>query len=157
MGLIIGSKIKQLIKGYPTVSDKYDVEGGINAGPDALEFGAPIYYTGTSGYYTGTYAAGKFAGICLATNVKLVQPYGAGSSATAKTEKGEAFNVCVRGFVAVEVKGTETELKTPGTLVKVGTDGFEVTTVAADAIAKLTGICEDYADGKGLAEIRFNI
>ena len=54
MGLIIKNKIAQLKKGYPTVSDKYNVQGGIyesdNEGT-ALHFGDLLAYGSATGHY----------------------------------------------------------------------------------------------------------
>lgn len=104
MSLIIKNKIAQLKKGYPTVSDKYNVQGGVYEGNDELYFGDLVAYGSATGHYTkladGTVA--NIAGICLATNVKLVNKY-PGDTENVATVKGEAFNLLVRGFVAVEV------------------------------------------------------
>lgn len=114
MGLIIKNKIAQLKKGYPTVSDKYNVQGGINEGV-ALHFGDLVTYatvgdnpaiqTGaTTGHYVKMTAINqKLAGIVLATNVKLANKYPGDSNASVETLKGEAFNLLVRGFIAVKV------------------------------------------------------
>lgn len=113
MGLIIKNKIAQLKKGYPTVSDKYNVQGGINEGV-ALHFGDLVTYatagnpaaqTGaTTGHYVKmTAITEKLAGIVLATNVKLANKYPGDSNASVETLKGEAFNLLVRGFIAVKV------------------------------------------------------
>ena len=113
MGLIIKNKIAQLKKGYPTVSDKYNVQGGIyesDAKNEALYFGDLLAYGSATGHYVKL-AAGDtvadLAGICLATNVKLANRYPGDSNASVETLKGEAFNLMVRGFIAVAVKDTE--------------------------------------------------
>ena len=117
MGLIIKNKIAQLKKGYPTVSDKYNVQGGINEGV-ALHFGDLVTYatagnpatqTGaTTGHYVKmTAVEQKLAGIVLATNVKLANKYPGDSNASVETLKGEAFNLLVRGFIAVKVKAAD--------------------------------------------------
>ena len=49
MSLIIKDKIKQLMRGYPTVSDKYNVEGGIVEGDTPLAFGDMVAYGSTTG------------------------------------------------------------------------------------------------------------
>lgn len=103
MGLIIKNKIAQLKKGYPTVSDKYNVQGGINES-DVLHFGDLVTYGTATGHYKKMAAAtDKLAGIVLATNVKLANRYPGDSNASVETLKGEAFNLLVRGFVAVKV------------------------------------------------------
>lgn len=109
MGLIIKNKIAQLKKGYPTVSDKYNVQGGIYEGNDALYFGDLLAYGSATGHYVKLVAkdtVDKLAGICLATNVKLANRYPGDSNASVETLKGEAFNLLVRGFIAVAIKDT---------------------------------------------------
>ena len=105
MSLIIKDKIAQLKKGYPTVSDKYNVQGGVYVGEDALHFGDALAYGPTTGHYVKlTGAEGqKLAGICLATNVKLANKYPGDNSSKVETLPGEAFNLLVRGFIAVEI------------------------------------------------------
>jgi len=104
MGLIIKNKIAQLKKGYPTVSDKYNVQGGIYEGTDPLYFGDLVAFGTATGHYTklADNTVANIAGICLATNVKLVNKY-PGDTENVETVKGEAFNLLVRGFVAVEL------------------------------------------------------
>ncbi len=107
MGLIIKNKIAQLKKGYPTVSDKYNVQGGIYEGDDALYFGDLLAYGSATGHYVKLEAGdtvADLAGICLATNVKLANRYPGDSNASVETLKGEAFNLLVRGFIAVAIK-----------------------------------------------------
>lgn len=103
MSLIIKNKIAQLKKGYPTVSDKYNVQGGVFTG-EKLLFGDILKTTGVTGHYDiATATTDKIAGICLATNVKLANRYPGDSNAKVETLNGEAFNLLVRGFVAVAV------------------------------------------------------
>lgn len=108
MGLIIKNKIAQLKKGYPTVSDKYNVQGGIYVGDtSALYFGDLVFTSGVTGHYVKFDEAAenaKLAGIALATNVKLANRYPGDSNAKVETLKGEAFNLLVRGFVAVALE-----------------------------------------------------
>lgn len=115
MGLIIKNKIAQLKKGYPTVSDKYNVQGGIYEGTDALHFGDLLAYGSATGHYvklTTEATVDKLAGICLATNVKLANRYPGDSNASVETVKGEAFNLLVRGFIAVAIKDATAAYKT---------------------------------------------
>lgn len=105
MGLILKDKVKQLIKGYPTVSDKYNVAGGILAGSNPVEFGDLVAYSSNAGYYekamgTSLPSAG-LAGLVVATNVKLVDSW-AGETEP-KTKVGEAFNLLLDGFIAAKV------------------------------------------------------
>lgn len=101
MGLII-NRLKQLLKGYPTVSDKYNVAGGTYEGTEGLEVGEPVSYGSTTGYYVAYDAAKGFAGISMAKNVKLINQYPA-NGATVKIEKGEAIDLFVDGYIAVEL------------------------------------------------------
>ena len=107
MGLIIKDKIAQLKKGYPTVSDKYNVQGGVYEGTDeALYFGDLLAYGTATGHYvklTDEDTVADLAGICLATNVKLANKYPGDSNSKVETLKGEAFNLLVRGFIAVAI------------------------------------------------------
>lgn len=105
MGLIINKKIKQLLKGYPTVSDKYNVAGGVNADTEAMDFGEVVKFGTATGQYvkfTGTPAAGQVAGICMAKNVKLVNFYPADGK-QAQIMPGEAIDLFVDGYIAVEL------------------------------------------------------
>ena len=108
MGLIIKNKIAQLKKGYPTVSDKYNVQGGIYEGADPLYFGDLVAFGSATGHYVKLEdnTVANIAGICLATNVKLVNKY-PGDTENVETVQGEAFNLLVRGFVAVAVADSE--------------------------------------------------
>jgi len=106
-GLIIKDKITQMMKGYSTVSDKYNVAGGIVGGTLPLKFGDLVAYSSTPGYYvkamgTSLPAAG-LAGLVIATNVKLVRQYANAASAEAETLVGEAFNLLLDGYIAAEV------------------------------------------------------
>ena len=103
MGLIINNSIPKLKKGYPTVSDKYNVTGGILTGDYAGVFGQTVklessgYYSAISSNNTITYST-DVKGIILATNVKLADWDG-----TVSVKPGEAFNLFINGFIAVEL------------------------------------------------------
>lgn len=109
MSLIIGKKIRSLIKGYPTVSDKYNVVSGTLTGDTSVNFGELVTYDTASGTYKAIVenltAVTDIAGIVLATNVKLALTYPA-SSASVSTEPGEAFNLFTDGYIAVELDST---------------------------------------------------
>lgn len=104
--MIIKDKISMLRKGYPTVSDKYNVAGGIlQSGSADVPFGALVAYGSQVGYYaaaTSVAAIGDIAGVVLATNVKLsgVWP-DEGSTSVVKPK--EAFNLMLDGYVAIEL------------------------------------------------------
>lgn len=108
MGLIIGSAIRKMIPGYPTVSDKYNVAGGIWEGATAGQFGQLVQKGTTRGYYKSAAGASAVANICgfiLATNVKLATQWPNGG---VEVEKGEAFNLFCDGFIAVELDSAAT-------------------------------------------------
>ena len=173
MGLIINTKIKQLLKGYPTVSDKYNVAGGTNTDENPMEFGEVVKYGEQTGYYKkfdATPAAGEVAGICMAKNVKLVNFYPADGK-QAQIMPGEAIDLFVDGYIAVELASamvtvadpTKPEEYTVNAAIKEGADAYLVfdtdavkfTATQSDnevAYGKFTGIVE-YNYGKYLAEI----
>lgn len=104
MGLILNRELPKLLKGYPTVSDKYDVAGGtLKAGSEKIEVGTVLAYTDVAGVYAAATAsdAAKVAGVACAPNVKLTDSW-EGDGKT-YVHAGEAVNILVRGFVAVEV------------------------------------------------------
>lgn len=103
MGLIIKDKIQMLKVGYPTVSDKYDVAGGILGGSTAVKFGDLVKRGTTTGYYepaTGVSDITEVCGFVLATNVKLAQEW---PGETVQVNPGEPFNLLIRGFIAIEL------------------------------------------------------
>lgn len=105
MGLIIKDRIPMLKKGYPTVSDKYNVTGGILTDDYPAPFGSVVKIEG-QGYFSAVNAnnkltaAGQIGGIVLATNVKMPSDWPAN---TVQVDVGEAFNLFMDGFVAVEL------------------------------------------------------
>lgn len=148
MGLIIKDKIQMLKRGYPTVSDKYNVQGGINEGTVGIDFGDMVAYGSQTGYYkkaTTLTNIKEFAGFALATNVKLEDTWGASGAPVfgPTTLPGEAFNLFVNGFIAVTLKSdaTTAEIK-EGAKVAVVLATAEVTTadkIAASTIVELPG------------------
>ena len=110
MGLIIKDKIPMLKKGYPTVSDKYNVTGGILAGTEVGHWGQLVKAATTAGYYapvttTNTISAvTDVMGIILATNVKVADF----TTGEVVVNPGEAFNLFINGFIAVELAATAT-------------------------------------------------
>ena len=141
MGLIIKDKIQSLMVGYPTTSDKYDVEGGL--ANETLRFG-DLVVAESVGVYKKVDAT-KVDGIVLATNVKLNTTYPADAEGPV-TVKGEAFNVLIRGRVAVAldsdatasavVKGADAKLSTAHKLSTTGT------AIAGNVSIKFTGFYE---------------
>ena len=91
------------IVGYPTVSDKYNVTGGLLSGSDPVKFGDLVMFDG-SGYFkkvASATAVGDIAGFVLATNVKVAEGF---ATNVVQVNPGEAFNLLVRGFVAVAIE-----------------------------------------------------
>lgn len=141
MGLIIKDKIQSLMVGYPTTSDKYDVEGGL--ANETLRFG-DLVVAESVGVYKKVDAT-KVDGIVLATNVKLNTTYPADAEGPV-TVKGEAFNVLIKGRVAVAldsdatasavVKGADAKLSTAHKLSTTGT------AIAGNVSIKFTGFYE---------------
>lgn len=107
MGMIIKNEIQKLMKGFPTVSDKYDVQGGVLGGTTAAHFGDVVVFGSQAGEYvvpTSTISAvGNIAGVVCGTNVKLATTYPAGPSVEVDTPAGEAFNLLLKGYIAVEL------------------------------------------------------
>ena len=121
MGMILNDHITKLKKGYPTVSDKYDVSGGILGGSAAVEVGTVLALTATSGVFVPVAAdtdAKDVAGIALSPNVKLTDIW-SGDRRT-MVYPGEAVNLCFNGLFAVEVATEVAEAVKPGD--KVGLD-----------------------------------
>lgn len=160
MGLIIKESLKKMMKGYPTISDKYDVEGGINRGSKAIKFGDLVVFTTDkiAGQYASatevTATADNIAGICVAENVKLVTTY-PGESKEATIEPGEAVTLMTRGFIAVEIDDASKTTAKANVAVYYDTTTKKFTATTGNvaiAGAVFTGAVEG-----NLAEIRYNI
>lgn len=162
MGLIIGNKIRQLMKGYPTVSDKYDVAPAVLEGDADVYFGDPVQFGDTDGYFKAVGAnlasADKIAGFALATNVKVADQF-PGKTVTIKP--GEAFNLCIGGFMAIELDSEATLAQcTPNAKVHIilatgkltTPDKFNANTIVPLNNVVFTGISETQGTGK-FAEI----
>lgn len=111
--MIIKNKLSMLRKGYPTVSDKYNVAGGIlQSGSADVAFGNPVAYTATVGYYkpaVGISAITELAGVVLATNVKLSGVWPDENQASV-VKATEAFNLMLDGYVAIELDNSVTTI-----------------------------------------------
>lgn len=111
MNLIIKDKIPMFKRGYPTVSDKYNVAGGILEGNAPAKFGGLVKLGSTAGYFQAVTAnntvlnVNQIGGIVVATNVKLAQDW---PGTTVQVNPGEAFNLLINGFIAVELASTVT-------------------------------------------------
>lgn len=120
MSLIIKDKIPMFMVGYPTVSDKYNVAGAVLTGDTPVKFGQLVKYSATKGYFeaiTSTVTLADIAGFVLATNVKLNELWPEGN---VQVNPGEAFNLLVNGFMAIELDSAavEADIK-PNSEVKV--------------------------------------
>lgn len=118
MSMIIKDRIKALKLGYPTVSDKYNVAGGM-AGNAPIEVGRLVKYTSVPGIYeeaVGMADIAELAGVALAVNVKLNPIWPQDGAFPITIQPNEAFDVFVDGFIAVELDptvSTETTLAVP--------------------------------------------
>ena len=155
MGLIIGkSGIPMFKVGYPTVSDKYNVTGGILAGNTAVRFGDLVKFSSTKGYYeaiTSTVTLADIAGFVLATNVKLATEW-PGTDESVKVLPDEAFNLVLPGsYLAIELDATavEANVKANAQVYAIPATG-KCTTVSASNLALpgvvFTGMVEKHGE-----------
>lgn len=159
MGLIIKNKIQQLMQGYPTVSDKYDVAPAVLEGAE-VACGAPVTFGTTAGRYKACETAtDAVAGFVLATNVKVPSVYPADDAQT--YESGDAFNLMFKGFIAVPLDATAVDASIKnGAKVALLAGGKITTSGVSDATdiegAFFTGLFET-VKGVKLAEIALNV
>lgn len=161
MGMIIKNKLQELLKGYPTVSDKYNVSGGILTGSTAAHFGDLVKRSGTPGYFeaiTGTVTLPDICGFIVATNVKLAENW---PGTTVQVNPGEAFNLLVNGFIAIELDSDEVDadvISNAPVAVNLGTgklttsSNIDGATIVALPNCVFTGILEAHGSKK-FAEI----
>lgn len=161
MGLIINKKIQALMAGYPTVSDKYNVSGGILTGSNPVKFGELVKVTSTPGYFekaASLSAVTEIGGFALATNVKLAEGW---PGSAVQINPGEAFNLMINGFIAVELdSGATLSYATPNAKVYVILATGKLTTsdqYSSGTIVELPGcVFTGYTETQGtkkLAEI----
>ncbi len=153
MSLIIKDKIPMFMKGYPTVSDKYNVAGGtLDQSSAAVEFGDLLVYGTTKGFYakpTTITNADQIAGFVVATNVKLSTDW---PGTDAKTLPGEAFNLLINGFIAIALDATAVEANVLPNKQVYATPTGTCTTEAGEsanfaiANAVFTGMVEKHGD-----------
>lgn len=111
MGLIINKNINMLMKGFPTVSDKYDVAPAVLTGDSTVEFGDLVQFadaTNEGTYFksaVGAASVSAIAGFVLGTNVKLNETWPEGN---VLVNPGEAFNLLAKGFMAIELDSEAT-------------------------------------------------
>ena len=149
MGLILNNKIKKLTKGYPTRTAKEQVEGGVLGGDENLLPGNLVFFGNQPGEFTTEFDATKIAGIALATNVKLVTEY-PGESKDAPFCPGEAINLMISGYIAVEL-ADGVEVNEGDAVTTADGKTFSVGTLAGFN-AFFTGVVEG-----NLAEIKYNM
>lgn len=159
MSLILKDKLPLLAKGYPTVSDKYNVRGATLASTSADGvFGDFVKFSGNGTFSVinedNTIADAKeVAGVLLATNVKTCTDFLGGRTAKVTTKGGEAFNLLIDGYVALECAKDEdlTAIK-EGDDAKLTTDGKVSKSGTIDLGYKFTGTTYT-EDGVKLAEV----
>ena len=158
MGLIINKTIPMLMKGYPTVSDKYNVAGGTLEGTAPAMFGELVQFGSTAGYFkainaTDTIAAvTSAAGIIVATNVKVAENF---PGTVVQVNPGEAFNLLVNGFIAVELASTATasEVTANAAVYVTGAGKFTTTSDSAKLAAALpNAVYTGMKENKGTAD-----
>ena len=160
MNLIIKNKIQELMQGYPTISDKYDVAPAVLEGATNVVVGAPVTLGTTAGRYKAcTTAADVVAGFVLATNVKVPMAYPAAGVQEYAT--GDAFNLMFKGFIAVPLDtGATAGNIANGKAVAMLAGGKLTTTGTASATdipgAYFTG-CKEVINGVTIAEIAYNV
>ena len=160
MNLIIKNKIQELMQGYPTISDKYDVAPAVLEGATNVVVGAPVTLGTTAGRYKAcTTAADVVAGFVLATNVKVPMVYPA--TGVQEYAAGDAFNLMFKGFIAVPLDaGATTGNIANGKAVAMLAGGKLTTTGTASATdipgAYFTG-CKEVINGVTIAEIAYNV
>lgn len=144
MSLIINEKFPMFMSGYPTVSDKYDVIGGILEGNKTAEFGTLVSYGSTTGYYVPATSAANVAGFIVGTNVKLATDWPNGG---ANVKPNEAFNLLLHGFIAVPLAKAATEGSITANADVYVTASGEVSTEGTELVgATFTGMYEKHGD-----------
>lgn len=157
MAMIIKDKLQMLMKGFPTVSDKYDVLPAVLDGTAPVNFGDVVVYSATAGYYTKPTtitAAAQVAGFVVATNVKLPENY---PGTTIQVNPGEAFNLLHRGYLAIELDSGAVDANVAaGKGVAVLPSG-KITTAGVSTAIALTNVTftgtKETVNGKRYAEI----
>lgn len=158
MNLIINKSIPMFKTGYPTMSDKYNVAGGILAGSTPVQFGSVVVASDTPGYFeapSGIAETTDVAGIVVATNVKLAENW---PGTTVQVNPGEAFNLLINGFIAVKLAASATIGQVIANAPVAIKSNGEFTTANDTNVGELpstvfTGLYERQPDGSYLAEI----
>ena len=157
MAMIIKDKLQMLMKGFPTVSDKYNVLPAVLDGTAPVNFGDVVVYSTTDGYYTKPTtitAAAQVAGFVVATNVKVPENY---PGTTIQVNPGEAFNLLHSGYLAIELDSGAVDANVAaGKGVAVLPSG-KITTAGVSTAIALTNVTftgtKETVNGKRYAEI----
>ena len=157
MAMIIKDKLQMLMKGFPTVSDKYNVLPAVLDGTAPVNFGDVVVYSTTAGYYTKPAtitAATQVAGFVVATNVKVPENY---PGTTIQVNPGEAFNLLHSGYLAIELDSGAVDANVAaGKGVAVLPSG-KITTAGVSTAIALTNVTftgtKETVNGKRYAEI----
>ena len=157
MAMIIKDKLQMLMKGFPTVSDKYNVLPAVLDGTAPVNFGDVVVYSTTDGYYTKPAtitAAAEVAGFVVATNVKVPENY---PGTTIQVNPGEAFNLLRSGYLAIELDSGAVDANVAaGKGVAVLPSG-KITTAGVSTAIALTNVTftgtKETVNGKRYAEI----
>ena len=157
MAMIIKDKLQMLMKGFPTVSDKYNVLPAVLDGTAPVNFGDVVVYSTTNGYYTKPAtitAAAEVAGFVVATNVKVPENY---PGTTIQVNPGEAFNLLHSGYLAIELDSGAVDANVAaGKGVAVLPSG-KITTAGVSTAIALTNVTftgtKETVNGKRYAEI----
>ena len=157
MAMIIKDKLQMLMKGFPTVSDKYNVLPAVLDGTAPVNFGDVVVYSTTDGYYTKPAtitAAAEVAGFVVATNVKVPENY---PGTTIQVNPGEAFNLLHSGYLAIELDSGAVDANVAaGKGVAVLPSG-KITTAGVSTAIALTNVTftgtKETVNGKRYAEI----
>ncbi len=103
MGLFIGAKLPLFKLGYPTVSDKYNVDPGIlsTSVAEGVPYGTVLAYGEASGKFIVWDGADvkKVVGPMCAVNVKLADPW----TNEVKVMPGEACSPLRDGYIALAI------------------------------------------------------
>ena len=157
MAMIIKDKLQMLMKGFPTVSDKYNILPAVLDGTAPVNFGDVVVYSTTDGYYTKPAtitAAAQVAGFVVATNVKVPENY---PGTTIQVNPGEAFNLLHSGYLAIELDSGAVDANVAaGKGVAVLPSG-KITTAGVSTAIALTNVTftgtKETVNGKRYAEI----
>lgn len=144
MGLIINKRIPMLMKGYPTVSDKYNVAGATLVGTDPVYFGDLVKFSSQKGFFeaigTGVADVTEIAGFVLATNVKLASD----DNVTVPTKPGESFNLALGGntymAIGLDADADEDDIGPNKTVQVILATGKCTTAAVTTGIVTLPGV-----------------